>query len=286
MTAPRRTRPPLRSSAGMVLIAVLWIIAALSIAVTGLTRSVRQEAALMGAARSTLQAAAAGEAAIAIVMQQLVASRDKLMNLQEVSVTFDQRLIPVQVVPITGLVDANDAPVELLSQLFVQAGGWPAASAQALAQAIVATRETRDSLGAQRRFEAPEDLLQVPGFNYDLYAKVVDLVTTDTRGSGRVNALAAPKAVLAVLANGDVATAGRIADDRQAGQMGIDTTGLAGNLLQNAPSRRLRMTAKVSMSDGTFIDVQRDVDLTFNRQDGSPWQVFHSINRIQPALTP
>ena len=275
----RAQRPPRRSSTGMVLIAVLWIVAALSIAVTGLTRSIKQEAALMSASRSTLQAAAAGEAAIAIVLQQLVAARIPLSSLQATSVTFDQRVIPVQVVPLTGLIDVNAAPIELLTRLYAQAGG----DAEALAQATVAARERKDSRGAPTRFEAPEDLLQVPGFSYDLYAKIVDLVTTDIRGSGRVNALAAPSAVLEVLAGGDVAVAERISSQREAGEGGIDTTGLAGNMVQAASSRRLRITARVSMPDGALVDVERDVDLTPNRRDGAPWQLFHSTNRIQPA---
>lgn len=276
----RRTR---HSAAGMVLIAVLWIVAALSIAVTGLTRSIKQEAALMGASRSTLQAAAAGEAAIAIVLQQLLAARAPLTSLQVTSVNFDQRDISVQVVPLSGLIDVNAASAELLTQLYTQAGGG---GGDALAQATIAARERKDSRGAPTRFEAPEDLLQVPGFSYNLYAKIAGLVTTDTRGSGRVNALAAPSGVLAVLANGNAATVERIAGARQAGESGIDTTGLSGGVLQAAPGRRLRITAIVGMPDGASVEVERDVDLTSNKRDGAPWQLFHSTNRIKPAQSP
>lgn len=279
----RNTQSPPRLVNGMVLIAVLWIVAALSIAVTGLTRSIRQEAALMSASRSTVQAAAVGEAAIAIVLQQLAVARNPISSLQEVSVNFDQRVIPVQVMPLTGLIDVNAASPELLTQLFVHAANWPAAAAQALAQAIVAARDRKDSQGAPTRFEATEDLLQVPGFGYALYAKVAGLVTTDTRGAGRVNPLAAPSGVLAVLANGDAAAAARIDSERKAGESGIDTTALPGNLVQNVPSRRVRMTARISMPDGSVVEVMRDVDRTLNRRDGAPWQVFHSTNRIQPV---
>lgn len=277
----RRSRARPRSSpAGMVLIAVLWIVAALSIAVTGLTRSIKQEAALMGASRVTLQAAAAGEAAIAIVLQRLVAASGSLTTLQEIPVTFDQRVISVHVVPLNGLIDINAAPVELLARLYALAGG-----AQGLAQATVAARERKDARGASVRFEAPEDLLQIPGFSYALYAKVAGLVSTDTRGSGAVNALAAPIDVLAVLADGDAATARRIAGQRQAGRGAIDMTGLTGNIVQAGSSRRLRLTARVGTPDGAVVDVERDVDLTPNRRDGAPWQLFHSTNRIEPAVS-
>lgn len=270
-------------ASGMVLIAVLWIVAALSIAVTGLTRSVRQEAVLMGASRNVLQAAASGEAAIALVLQQLRVSAAPLSRLQELSVEFDQRAIPVQMMPLTGLIDINAAPPALLAKLYAVAGGLPTGAAEALALATITAREQRDARGAATRFEAPEDLLQVPGFSYDLYARLADLVTADIRGSGRVNPLAAPAAVLAVLANGDAAAAGRIASERQAGAEGIDTSALDGNMVQAAPSRRVRMTARVAMPDGSFVNVQRDVDLTPSKRDGAPWQVFHSINRIEPA---
>lgn len=280
----RRTAERLRrSSGGMVLIAVLWIIAALSIAVTGLTRSVRQEAALMGASRNALQAAASGEAAIALVLQQLLAAGAPLSRLQDVSVEFDQRVVPVQMMPLTGLIDINAAPPALLARLYAVAGGLPTGAAESMAQATVASREQRDSRGAPIRFEAPEDLLQVPGFGYDLYARLARLVTADVRGSGRVNALAAPAAVLAVLANGDAAVAERISSERQAGADGIDTTALDSSFVQLAPSRRVRLTARVSSSDGSVVDVERDVDLTPDRRSGAPWQVFHSTNRIEPA---
>ena len=279
----RGHRPQRHSGTGMVLIAVLWIVAALSIAVTGLTRSIKQEAALMSASRTTVQAIGIGEAAIALVLQQLAATRDPLASLQEVSMAFHQHVVPVQVVPLTGLIDVNAAPAELLALLFSQSANWPVAAAQALAQATVEARERKDSRGVPVRYEAAEDLLQVPGFTYDLYAKVIGLITTDTRGSGRVNPLAAPSGVLAVLANGDASIAARIDAARRAGETGIDTTALAGALVQNVPSRRARVTASVSMPDGSVVDVVRDVDLTLNHRDGAPWQVFHTINRIQPA---
>lgn len=279
----RRPRSPHRAATGMVLIAVLWIVAALSIAVTGLTRSVRQEAALMGTSRNALQAAATGEAAIAIVLQQLLAGGAPLSRLQEVSVAFDGRAIPVEIMPLTGLIDINAAPPALLARLYTVAGGLPAAAAEAMAQATVMAREQRDSRGSATRFEAPEDLLQVPGFSYDLYARLAGLVTADVRGSGRVNALAAPTAVLTVLASGDAAVAERISSERLAGAEGIDTTALDASLLQAAPSRRVRMTARVGMPDGSFVDVERGVDLTPSQRDGAPWQVFQSNNRTEPA---
>ena len=54
---------------GLALIAVLWIVAALAIGVTGLTQSVRSETRTLIAQRQQLQARALGEAAIALAVR-------------------------------------------------------------------------------------------------------------------------------------------------------------------------------------------------------------------------
>lgn len=269
----------------MVLIAVLWIVAALSIAVTGLTRSVRQEAALLGAARNSLQAAALGEAAIALVLQQLAAAGRPVAEWREAPVRFQGQAIDVSVAPLTGLIDLNAAPVALLAKLYAVAGGEAPAAAESLAQATVAARERRDARGLAVRFEAPEDLLQVPGFGYDLYARLAGLVTADLRGSGKVNPLAAPLGVLAVLANGNQGLAERIASARRAGGEGTDMTALDGNFVQQNAGKQLRLVARVPAADGSTVEVLRDVDLTPDRRSGAPWQVFHASQRNLPAPT-
>lgn len=278
-------RQPQHRQAGMVLIAVLWIVAALSIAVTGLTRSVRQEAALLGVARSNLQATALGEAAIALALQQMVAAGKPAGEWREAPVQFQGQTIGVSVAPLTGLIDINAAPPALLAKLYTVAGGLPPAAAETLAQATVAARERRDARGVPARFEAPEDLLQVPGFGYDLYARLAGLITADLRGSGRVNPLAAPPGVLAVLANGNQGVVDQIAGARRTGGEGIDMTALDGNFVQQTAGRQLRMVARVPNADGSAVEVLRDVDLTPDRRSGAPWQIFHASERAVPAPT-
>ncbi len=273
---------PTRST-GMVLIAVLWIVAALSIAVTGLTRSVRQEAALLSTARDALQATALGEAAISLVLQQMVAAGTPITQLREAPVSFQGQSIAVRVIPLTGLINLNAAPAALLAKLYAVAGGLPSDAADGLALATLAARERRDARGLPARFEAPEDLLQVPDFTYGLYARLAGLVTADLRGSGRVNALAAPRDVLVVLANGNLAAADRIDSARRAGGEGIDITSLDGNFVQQASGRQFRLVARVPGTDGASVDVLRDVLLTPDRRSGAPWQIFHASQRTVPA---
>lgn len=283
MSIPR-SQKPLRAG-GMVLIAVLWIVAALSIAVTGLTRSVRQEASLLGASRQALQATALGEAAIALVLQQMQAANAPLGQLREVPVSFQGQSITVSVAPLTGWVDINAASPALLAKLYQIAGGMPSGAAEALAQSTLAARERRDGRGIPARFEAPEDLLQVPGFNYDLYARLAGLVTADVRGAGRVNALAAPRDVLAVLADGNFAVADRIDSARRAGADGIDITALDANFVQSTSAKQFRVVARIGSAEGASVDVLRDVSMTPDRRTGAPWQIFHASQRTVQAPT-
>ncbi len=269
----------------MVLIAVLWIVAALSIAVTSLTRSVRQEAALLGAARDSLQATALGEAAIALALQQLAVAGTPVAEWREAPVRFYGQSIVVSVAPLTGLVDINAAPLSLLVKLYRFAGGVPPDVAELLAQATLVARERRDLRGVPVRFESAEDLLQVPGFGYDLYARLARLVTADLRGSGKVNPLAAPRDVLMVLANGNQNLADQIVSGPRSEGSGMDMTAFDGNFVQASASKQLRAIAKVPRIDGSVVEVLRDVNLTSDRRSGAPWQFFHARQRIVPTST-
>ncbi len=268
---------------GMALLAVLWIVAALSIIATGITRSLRLEARATTLARQQVQAQALGDAAIQIALQALVANRQPLARTHLADVTYQGVVMQVQLMPLNGLIDINMAAQPLLERVFTVAGGLPLEAAQTLAQAVIHTRQQRDAKGAQQRFEAEEDLLNVPGFDYDLYARLAGLLTADLRGSGRVNPLAAPPEVLAVLAGGDMAAARQIAAARDAGQSGVDTSALDASLLDAAASRRLRAMARVPMADGSFVRVARSIDLNARTPDGAPWHTFRVAVSVEPA---
>ncbi len=274
---PQQPRPR-----GMALLAVLWIVAALSLIAVGLTRSLRDETRSVALARQQVQAQALGDAALQIALQALMASRQPLARVATTDVTWQGVPIHVELMPLNGLIDLNMAAPPLLTRLFTVAGGLAPDAAQALAQAVVQTRQ-RDAHGASQRFEAEEDLLRVPGVEYDLYARLAPLLTADLRGSGRVNPMAAPLGVLAVLAGGNLAAAQQIAAARDAGQVGIDTTALDASLIDSAPSRRLRATAHVPMADGAAVQVARSVDLDGRSSDGAPWLTFRLVTSVQPA---
>ena len=267
---------------GVALIAVLWIVAALSIIVTGLVQAQRDEIRTVSTARQALEASALGNAAIQLVLQRLAASQEPVTRLSRIEVMYESRALTVEVMPLNGLIDPNRAPDGLLAALFSVAGGLDGARAAALAQAVAAAR-TAVAGARGPTFEAPEDLLQVPGIDYDLYARLARLLTTDAGGSGLVNAMAAPPEVLLVLAQGNAAEAARIAADRDALRPGIDTTRLNAAFLDASVSRRWRLQARVPMADGRVARVTRSVQLTPGPVSPAPWRILQADQRFEPA---
>jgi len=275
----------LQEQRGMALIAVLWLVAALSLMVTGVSGVVRQEAKMIGVAKDKVTAQAVGDAAVVMVLQQLAADRTILQEITETSVNYQGTQVAVSVMPLNGLININGASLPLLTALMSVGGGLPEGAAQELAVAVLDRRE-RASLDGRRpeRFEAIEDLMQVPGIDYDLYARLAPLITAATSGSGgaTVNPLASPPDVLRVLANGDEGIAARIAASR--GQPGLDTTGLDANLARpGGAQRRYRITAQVPMADGRIFLVDRSVYFGARTRDGLPWYTFEARQMLKPA---
>ncbi len=273
-----------RPSGGMALIAVLWIVASLSIIVTGVTRTIREEARMMALARQNVQAQALGDAAIQLALQAIVANNAPINRMLQSEIRYGGVAMQVRAMPLNGLIDINSAPVPLLARVYAIAGGVPSGQADALAQATVQFREQRGAAGLQERFEAEEDLLRVPGVDYDLYARLFPLVTADLRGRGLVNPLAAPVEVLTVLAGGNAAAASAIAAKRDAGEPGVDTSALDSAFLDSSSVRRIRMEARVPMPDGTWLRVSRSVDLTARARDGAPWYSFRTGSSVEPVV--
>ena len=277
---PRRNT---RAHRGMALIAVLWIVAALGIIATGTLQTIRQESRMLLAARQEIEAQALGDGAIQIALQALAASNQPIRQMTESNITYRGAVMQIQVMPLNGLIDINGAGAPLLERLFTVAGGLPVGAAQAAAQAVVQERERRDAKGAPQRFEAEEDLLRVPGIDYDLYARLAPLLTADIRGSGRVNPMAAPVEVLTVLASGNAALAAQIASRRESGQVGVDTSALDVSLTDTAVARRVRVRAQVPMASGAVAYVSRSIDFTARTPDGAPWQTFRTSTGIEPV---
>ena len=275
--------PYVNRKSGMVLVAVLWIVAALSVIVTGMIHSVRAEVKQVSAASQIAQGGAWGGAAITVVLQSLSAPPTPPSSLTVAEVQFQGLSIPVRAMSLNGLIDLNTASPVLLEKLFLVAGELPAPQASAMAEMVRAARTRADPQGRAQRLESVEDLLRVTAMDYDTYAKVADLVTTDARGNGRVNLTAAPLGVLRVLAGGNLELAKRLFQGAQAGAVGLDTSALDSALVDNAPSRRYLVQARVPLPDGVWLLVSRWVDMNGGKADGLPWRVFHAENRLEPT---
>lgn len=269
------------SSRGVALIAVLWIVAALTIIVVGISRTVRDEVHLVSAERQRVIAAALGDAAIHLVLQGMVSQPTPVNRLTYVDVAYRGVPIRVQIMPLNGLIDINRAAAALLGRLYEVAGGLAPEAAQSLAQTTIETRERKGALGRSERFESIEDLLRVQGVDYGLYAKLTGFVTADALGGGRVNPMAAPEAVLVVLANGDAVVAGRIARARELGQDGIDTTALDASFTDTSSVRRYRIEARVPLEDGAWLRSSRTVDLGSGMREGMPWRTFYTERSLE-----
>jgi general secretion pathway protein K len=267
---------------GVALVAVLWIVAALSILVMGMVRAQRDEIRLVSSGKHVLQGGATAKAAIQLVLQQIAARSEPVTRLSQLDISYGGLQIPVEVIPLNGFIDINRAGEPLLRALFAVAGGMDADRAEALAKTVVASRVPGPGPRGPR-FEAVEDLLQVPGVDFSVYARLSPLTTTDTVGSGRVNAMAAPEGVLLVLSEGNTGLAARIAADRDGGGVGVDTTGLTAQYIDTAAATRFRLVARVPLADGRRLLSTWLVETGRVMPDGVPWRILHAENRFEPT---
>lgn len=264
----------------MALIAVLWIVAAFSILVASLTYSVRQQARLAGDARDVVVAQALADGALQLALQALQVAAPRPVQIEQSSFEFGGLSIAVKVQPLSGLIDLNRAPSELLTQVLQTAGHLPAPAAAQLAQALVEWRDSRPGGGAPWRFEAVEDLLLVPGFDYPLYESVRALLTTERDGGGTVSPLAAETDVLTVLLQGDAARAGQIAGARASGQPGVDLSALHPAFVGAADTQRYRVSAEVPVGEGKIAYFARIVVLR-ESQSGVPWRTLRTERAVR-----
>ena len=276
----RRARP---RQTGIALVGVLWMVAALSLIVAGMVKVTRQDARTVSASKQGVLAEAYGQAAIVQTVQRMQIDPTQYVRYIQVAVNYQGAPIQVTVVPFNGLINLNGAPLGLLSKVFRVAGGLPPATADALAQQVVTLRDRPDSKGGAVGFDAVEDLLQVPGVDYDLYANIARLLVVNRRAAVRVNALAATPEVLMVLAGGDASVANQIVQTRQVAGSTSDTTRLDATLVDNSSGSRYRLIASLSLDSGRRWYVSRDIDLNRNAPGGQPWRIFGADRRVASA---
>lgn len=274
---------------GVALVAVLWMVAALSLLALGLATTAKTEIRFAQGARVRAEAAALGDAAIQMAVLELRSAAGGHEDYGRFHYLLGDRPISVTAVPADGLIDLNQAGEELLAALFASAGGADPGRAAELAHRVLAWRipglvaEAEDyaAAGVAFRprggaFEYPEDLLQVLGISWPLYANVQHLITVRGGGTG-VAPRAAPEEVLAVLAGGDRELAAQIARRRE-DDPATDFTALDGRFIEGGSSPVYRMEARVRIGGLTYLRT-RWLDLGEGGAGGRPWRSF----RVEPV---
>jgi general secretion pathway protein K len=285
---------------GLALVAVLWMVAALMVTVTGVAYAVRGEVRAVSAFREIAAAGAIGDAGVLLASRELAANKARESRLQESEVTFEQVGVGIRIVPLTGLIDLNSAAEPLLTDLIAVAGEVDRGRASRLAQRIIDWRDPDEqpqpdgaenaayaAAGSPFRtrggpFEAPEDLLQVLGVDFDLYERVRRLVTVHARGNGRVDPAAAPLPVLRVLAAGNEQVASAYAGAREASGALADSTRFPAAFVARTPTTRFLIEASVPLSNGATLVTRRIVDVAAAHQ-GLPWETLWAERVVEAA---
>ena len=285
---------------GLALVAVLWMVAALMVTATGVVYAVRGEVRTVAAVREMAAAGALADAGVVLAARGLTEAKNRDNGLQQSDVSFEQATVGIRVVPLTGLIDLNAAPEPLLADMIAIAGEVDRGLATRLAQRIVDWRDTDEqpqadgaedaayaAAGSPYRtrggpFEAPEDLLQVLGVDFDLYERLRPLVTVHARGNGRVDPAAAPLAVLRVLAAGNEQIASAYAGARQASGALADTTRFPAAFIARTPSSRYLVEASVRLSNGALLVTRRVIDAAA-ADEGVPWLTLWVERVVEPG---
>lgn len=290
---------------GVALLLVLWatvLLAALLVGVAAASRS-HSEAALYGAER--VRAELAAEAGIAHAVAGLRAPDVRTQWVPDgraYQLSFDGARVTVAVVDVSGQVDLNASPPELLRGL-LEAAGADRGRAGELADAIAGWR--RGSLprtgapgrprpapaGAARGpFRAVDQLAVLPGMDPDLYARVLPAVTVFS-GRNFPDASYAGPLVLAALRGVGTGHATRLVAERRRrpAQRGAGNGGAAG-AVANGPLIAgyggvvERVFSTAVMPDGTRVGLDATLRMALTAGRARPYKVLDW--RTDSAPTP
>lgn len=273
MTIQRTARPR-----GVALIAVLWLVAAMGLIITGIVQSVRSEIKTASFQRQALVNGATADAAILLALQNLNSREKEPDNtIQSVPIKYNGVNLTVIVQPLNGLIDINTAPLTLLVDMYRYAGGLNLQAAQAIAQLTLETRQLKSAKGIPYGFDAIEDLLRVNTMTYDLYANIKPLLTADLKdGTGRVNPMVAPLGVLQILTGGDTAKAVILMAQRNADPKAMDTSLLVPSHIDAASTRSLLLQVDMPLANGGVYNKSWFVYLDADPRSGLPWRVLNT----------
>lgn len=282
---------------GVAIVAVMWIVAALMVAVSSISYLARGDVRDTRLRLDRARAVAQGDGVIRIALRKMFESKQALDRARRIDIAFADVSAVVDIFPVSGFIDINAAPESLLADLFVHGAGVAPDQATALAERVLDWRDADnqpmpfgaedpayEAAGVKFRtrsgnFESPEDLLQVLGFDYEIFDKIKGLVTI--YGGAGVSPLAAPEDVLKVLARGDVELAMQISAARYQGEAVIDTSRLVqANLMWGGGSNVVLVQARFNLG-GDQIVRRRWVDMS-SRVPGKLWTELRAETAFLP----
>lgn len=259
---------------GVALLAVLWLVAALSIMLTGLQYAVRGEIRVANQVRKSVVSNGLADAAIRLTLRELEIGKSRAIKfVQTKTLTVFGNEVKVEVIPLNGYIDLNSAPMSLLADAFEYGAGVPRQDAQRLAANVMETRDRKSAEGIPARYHAVEDLLRPGGLDYNVYAKIKSSLTADIVGSGRINPVAASLDTLTILAKGDQGRAQQLFASRLSNPDSMDTTSFAANHIEIAPTSYLVIRATTLMPDHTGLERTWRVNMS-SPAYGLPWRVL------------
>jgi len=204
--AVTRALAPLPRQRGVALAIVVWFIAGMSVLVAGTVLHARVDTKMAQLHVAKAKAVAAGDGAI-----QLMLAEHSLPGAPAsgTSGTFTSKYrlgsteALVTLYPVSGFINLNTAPQEVLAALFLIVGQVPEDEANFLADNVVKWRGGQlgpDAAKVQaKEFQAIEDLLRVNGVSRTLLDAVRDFIVAGKWGASTTDWAVAPQELLQVL---------------------------------------------------------------------------------------
>ena len=284
---------------GVALAMLLWMMAGLSLLVSGTIYVARTDVQLTSFQLEQAQAQAAAIGAAHLLMRDMLGSQNqnqtqmqspdnepatahlfsRQYQLGELSVAATAR-------PTTGFISLNAASVALLADLFLYAGGLSQDDALVLAEQVEQWRNATPPQDFAQPEQPPqtgpftvlEDLLRVPGMTRLVYDRVSPALTVIGAASPGVNPAAAGPVALLALTRGDQELVDFIEESRQdeRPEPGTETAGMEPSYL----------TQDSSPIYSVEIDVMTSANRVFHQRiwvetgsgAGLPWR----FNRVMP----
>lgn len=299
---------------GVALAILVWFVAAMSLLVAGIVMQARVDIKLaqLHVARARAEAATDGAIQLALAQLQQPVGNTGQQVLKGLVYPLGGLSVRVDITPLSGLINLNKAPEELLYLLFLTVDGFDESAARQLAFNVVewrtpgmhsdsavdlpSTDSARDraqpadptdpDAPRNRRFEANEDLLLVAGVDRRVYEAVQDAIYVSQEGQAGVDWATAPPVVLRSLMGGDAEAAQALAESRliDAQEGLVAPTDIDLSFQEQRIKSSYRIDAAVEL-DGTVFNRRRWADSAKPGTDGFPWSFFRTESlRVLPAV--